>query len=229
MGDGLYPVGTGFFVGVEIHGLEVDVNEIHNNYFAVYLVTAKHVLQDEEGNYYTEIYIRLNRKGQHSAFIHIDLREHTLHVHDDENVDLVIFLYYPPQDVFDYLYILTSYLPTRESISEMMNEGDDVFYSALFTNYYGKENNQPILRFGKVSLLTDEKIEINQFNEPEKLAHLYLFEIQSYPGNSGAPVFFQIRITKDKKLYLGNPEIHLVGVMRGHYNDVRMRKVVDVK
>jgi hypothetical protein len=105
-----------------------------------------------------------------------------------------------------------------------------VFYSALFTNYYGKENNHPILRFGKVSLLTNEKIEINQINEPEKLAQLFLFEIQSYPGNSGAPVFFQIpRITKDKKLYFSNPEIHLVGVMKGHYNDIRMRKVVDIK
>ena len=145
--------------------------------------------------------------------------ERTFHVHYDENVDLVIFLFYPSQDIFDYLYILTSYCRKRESIDKMLNEGDDVFYSALFTNYYGKENNHPILRFGKVSLLTNEKIEINQINEPEKLAHLYLFEIQSYPGNMELPNFFQLpRITKDKKLYFGNPEIHLVGVMKGHYN-----------
>ena len=63
-GDAFYPVGTGFGVGVEIHGLEVDVNEIHDHFFAIYLVTAKHVLQYEDGNYYPEIYIRLNRKGK---------------------------------------------------------------------------------------------------------------------------------------------------------------------
>jgi hypothetical protein len=81
----------------------------------------------------------------------------------------------------------------------MMNEGDEVFYAGLFANYYGTENNYPILRFGRVSLLTNEKIEINQYNEPQKLAHLYLFEIQSYSGNSGSPVFFQLaRIGKNK-------------------------------
>jgi hypothetical protein len=73
--DAFSPVGTGFFVGIEVHGLDVDVNEIPNHYFAVYLVTAKHVLQYEEGNYYSEIFIRLNRKGQRSAFIPINLRK----------------------------------------------------------------------------------------------------------------------------------------------------------
>ena len=158
--------------------------------FLQYIWLLQNTYYNKDGNYYPEIYVRLNRKGQNSAFIPINLWERTLHVHYDENVDLVIFLFYPSQDIFDYLYILTSYLPTRESIDKMLNEGDDVFYSALFTNYYGKENNHPILRFGKVSLLTNEKIEINQINEPEKLAHLYLFEIQSYPGNMELPYFF---------------------------------------
>ena len=30
-------------------------------------------------------------------------------------------------------------------------------------------------------------------------------------------------------MYLGNPEIRLVRKMKGHYNEVRIRKLVDVK
>jgi hypothetical protein len=202
---------------------------VQDHYFAVYIVTAKHVLQSTDDYFCPEIYVRLNRKGQASCFIQIKLSELKVHIHKDEDVDLAIFLFYPSQNVFDYLYILTFYLPTRERLNEMMNEGDEVFYAGLFANYYGTENNYPILRFGRVSLLTNEKIEINQYNEPQKLAHLYLFEIQSYSGNSGSPVFFQLARIGKNKIYYGNPEIHLVGVMKGHYNDVRMRKVVNLK
>ncbi len=53
------------------------------------------------------------------------------------------------------------------------------FMTGLFANYYGSENNHPILRFGKVSLITNEKIEFNEYSESPNLAHLYLFEIQS--------------------------------------------------
>ncbi len=55
-----YPVGTGFFVGIEITGKEVDYDNIPNHYFAINVVTALHVLKNEEGNYFDEIFIRLN-------------------------------------------------------------------------------------------------------------------------------------------------------------------------
>lgn len=98
-GDRFYPIGTGFFVGAEINSLVVDIDEIQDHYFAVYLVTAKHVLQDEDGHFVSEIYIRLNRKGQRAAFVAINLKEQKLHVHEDENVDIAIFMFYPPQEI----------------------------------------------------------------------------------------------------------------------------------
>lgn len=49
----LIPNGTGFFVGVK--------NEENTNVYNVYLVTAKHVLRDEKGNYFPSIVIRLNK------------------------------------------------------------------------------------------------------------------------------------------------------------------------
>ncbi len=44
-----YPVGTGFFVGIEITGKEVDYDNIPNHHFAIYVVTVLHVLKNEEG------------------------------------------------------------------------------------------------------------------------------------------------------------------------------------
>jgi hypothetical protein len=40
-----------------------------------------------------------------------------------------------------------------------IQEGDEVFFCGLFESHYGQQKNQPIMRFGKVALMTDEKIE----------------------------------------------------------------------
>ena len=55
-----YPVNRGFFVGIEITSKEVDYDNIPNHHFAIYVVTALYVLKNEEGNYFDEIFIRLN-------------------------------------------------------------------------------------------------------------------------------------------------------------------------
>lgn len=55
-----YPVNRGFFVGIEITSKEVDYDNIPNHHFVIYVVTALYVLKNEEGNYFDEIFIRLN-------------------------------------------------------------------------------------------------------------------------------------------------------------------------
>lgn len=57
--DQSVPNGTGFFVGVK--------NEESPDNYNVYLVTAKHVLQDTNGNYLPIIVIRLNKSTVHHS------------------------------------------------------------------------------------------------------------------------------------------------------------------
>jgi hypothetical protein len=77
-------------------------------------VTVKHVLQDDKGQYFPEIFVRLNRKGKRPGIIPINLKGYKLHFHEDEIVDIAILMFYPDQNLFDYLYIRTSILARQK-------------------------------------------------------------------------------------------------------------------
>jgi hypothetical protein len=56
--------------------------------------------------FYKKIMLRLNIKKGTVEYIELDLSKHTILTHPDDDVDLAATLIYPPQDHFDYLYIL---------------------------------------------------------------------------------------------------------------------------
>ncbi len=205
------PNGTGFFVGVK--------NEQNPLNFNIYFVTAKHVLQDKEGKYLIEIALRLNTKDGGSQLIPIDLKNIKISEHKDGDTDIAIFDCLPDQNVFDFKYIPNELIASSEIVEKNeIAEGDDVFFAGLFTSYVGQKRNQPIIRFGKVSLMPDEKIEWKEKNKPVKLLDLYLLECQSFGGNSGSPVFFQLNpMRKPGQLSLGGPIIFLAGLMTGSF------------
>jgi hypothetical protein len=134
-------------------------------------------------------------------------------------VDLVaILIPAPPPDRFDYLFLNDDYFTNTDMlIQKGIREGSRAFFAGLLANFhYGKQRNYPIVRFGYISLLTDEKIEIVGANTHLKF---YLVECQSLGGFSGSPVFFELeRITHEK--FYASPEIYLGGIMRGHLNDL---------
>ncbi|MFA6550874.1 MAG: hypothetical protein WCT36_06015, partial [Candidatus Gracilibacteria bacterium] len=145
--------GTAFFVGVK--------NEGNPQVFNVYLVSAKHVLQDKNGNFYPEIGIRLNKNDGSSQLILIPLTpEIKIHTHVEQEVDLALFSCLPDNKVYDFKFIQDELVATQKTIMDFeICEGDDVFFAGLFTSYIGQQRNQPITRFGKVALMPDEKIE----------------------------------------------------------------------
>jgi hypothetical protein len=216
------PLGTGFFVEYEIE----------QGKKAIYIITAKHVLQDRRGSFYQDIYLRLNRLDGNAEFIPITVSGYiNIIMHDDSTVDIAAFIFSPPTEKYDFKTIPTELFSTKELIlKENIHEGTDVFFLGLFATGFGTQINQPVVRFGKVSLMPDEKIEINRNDEPQKLANVYLFECHSIEAFSGAPVFFQLnRLRKLNKIHYGNPELYLAGVMKGHYNDYRISPVLELK
>jgi hypothetical protein len=211
------PYGTGFFVGVKSE----DGKLIHG-----YLVTAKHVLKDSQGNDFNRVYIRLNKKEGDAEFVALDLIQNgqrAVHTHADPSVDIAVVPALPPQVNFDFKIVLDDMLSTKATFEEFnIAEGSDVFFIGLFTTYYGEHKNNPIARFGRVAMFPDDPIGwIDYQGQPQQHARLYLIETQSYGGNSGSPVFFALGPDRSPKsgFILGSSLVKLAGIMRGRFND----------
>jgi Trypsin-like peptidase domain len=217
--------GTGFFVLVE--------NENGPGGYG-YLVTAKHVLRDEKGNYFPRVFVRINDKKGGSQFVSVDLvssGEHqNLFVHKDPTVDIAVIPVLPDQHLFDFLAIPTALIKSKEDFKKStIAAGSDVFFVGLFVAHYGDKVNTPIFRFGRVAMITDDRITWNEPPKPVELAELYLLETMSFGGNSGSPVFFTQGADRTPgSIILGPPEITLAGVMRGNFNEPRVGRIIQM-
>lgn len=217
----IVPNGTGFFVGIE------NINK--KNYYTVYFVTAKHVLQyGDEKKYLGEVYLRLNKKDNVSESKELILYENginkNIYTHTDSTVDIAVIPLSPNQEIYDYLFMPNDFLTSKEDYINMnIKEGSEVFFTGMFKPFLGKKKNYPITRFGRVALVTDEKIPWNN-----ELTDLYLVESSSYGGNSGSPVFFYLGANRgDGSLYVGAPTIKLAGIMKGYFGEKSPISVVE--
>ena len=182
------PYGTGFFVGIK--------DDAGNGVYG-YLVTAKHVLKDPQGNDFNRVFLRLNRKKDDAQFVALDLVQNgkrVVYTHTDPSVDIAVVPLFPSEEVFDLRIIPEEMLSTKATFDEFnIAEGSDVFFVGLFTTYYGEHKNNPIVRFGRVAMFPDDPITwVDYQGQPAQHARLYLIETQSYGGNSGSPVFLFI-------------------------------------
>ncbi len=215
--------GTAFFVGVK--------KSSEPPIFSVYLVTAKHVLyKPDTTEYLDKVFIRINRKdgGSEVSVIPIKVTGNNRRVflHDDPTVDIAVIPFLPDQARFDFKFLPDEFITTRETYNTLkIREGSEVFFTGLFAPYPGAEKNFPIVRFGRVALVTDEKIEWQG-----KKMSLYLVEAGSYGGNSGSPVFFYLGSDREPgNLVVGPPILKLAGVMEGTFLDAQEIKVVETK
>jgi hypothetical protein len=211
------PYGTGSFVSVKSE----DGKGLYG-----YLVTAKHVLKDPQGNDFNRVYLRLNKKLGDAEFIALDLIQaghRVVYTHTDPSVDIAVVPALPSESVFDFKVIPEDMISTKATFGEFnIAEGSDIFFAGLFTTYYGEHKNNPIVRFGRVAMFPDDPIGwVDYQGQPEQHAQLYLIETQSYGGNSGSPVFFSLGSDRSPQggFILGSPVIKLAGIMRGRFND----------
>jgi hypothetical protein len=125
--------GTGFFVILE--------NENGPGGYG-YLVTAKHVLKDEKGDYFKRVFIRINDKKQGSGLIPIDLvstgEKQNVFIHSESTVDIAVTPGWPDQNVFDFLAVPTALIKSKEDFKKStIRPGSDVFFAGLFAPHYG--------------------------------------------------------------------------------------------
>lgn len=206
--------GTGFFVTVK----DAKVADYLHGYF----VTAKHVLQTaDQKAFRTEVFIRLNGVNEGPAqFLKLPLKsegkEKNVFVHSDSSVDIAVVPALPDQKSFQFKAVGDELLTTKEKFKELkIREGSEVFFTGLFAPFVDTKRIYPVVRFGRVALVTDERIDFAGMK-----AELYLMETNSYGGNSGSPVFFYLGSDREPgSVMVGNVVLELAGVMSGRFND----------
>ncbi len=205
------PLGTGFLVGVPKGRARDRVY--------LYFVTAKHVIrQNSTGPLYSTILVRFNRLDGSAGFVRLRIsgegdRERRTFFHSDPGVDLAVFPVSLDDTVFDFKFVPRDYLTAKDEFTQLqIVEGTEVFFAGLFTPFAGEPRNYPVVRFGRIALVTGEPISW----EGTK-TNLYLMESASSGGTSGSPVF----------LYRGSLQpnayalFKLAGVMTGQSATVR--------
>ena len=219
----LVPNGTAFFVGVK--------KPTEPTTFTVYLITAKHVLyKPDTTEFIDKVHVRINKRGGGSEVstipITVEGDNKNIFFHSDPSVDVVAIPFLPDQTRFDFKFLPDEFITTQEDYDNLkIREGSDVFFTGLFTPYLGSEKNYPVVRFGRIALVTDEKIEWQG-----KQMSLYLIEAGSYGGNSGAPVFFYFGSDRTPgMLTVGKPILKLAGVMQGTFRDAQEIKIIETK
>lgn len=214
--------GTGFFVGVSDSTKQIT---------SVNFVTAKHVIKNKETDSFLDtIYIRLNRKDSLSEIRNLPLYlkgpKKNVFSHKDKTVDIAVIPVGPDPILFDYLTLPSDLLTNKKSFKELnIREGTDVFFTGMFTPFLGDKRIYPIVRFGRVALITEEKIPWDK-----EMTNLYLVESSSFGGNSGSPVFFYLGTDRGGGgLFVGTPELKLAGIMKGYFGENSPIKIIETQ
>jgi hypothetical protein len=215
-GEGEYKqIGTGFFV-----------NHLQEGYNFNYMVTCFHVIKGSLDNN-EKLYARINAIKE-GGVIHVplegkwnysyldennlvDIAVFSIEPIDDEMVDDAVFYALPSKNIFRTSEMALRMALGKAEVNEMeLKIGDDIIFIGLFENYPGHYKNSPIVRFGKISLITGEGM--TGVRTWLGVSEYFLVESQCYPRMSGSPVFL-VEEREDKEEYL------LVGVMAGYFRE----------
>lgn len=201
--------GTGFFVSMPIEG--------HSDRNFVYLVTAKHVIQNiQKVNCDGKVWIRINtRQGgfKYIPTLFADWKDHS----DDSSVDAMVLQVGSQMDMYDFLTLPLNIMVTKEVIeNESIGVGDEIFLTGLFISHSGKKKNMPIVRVGNIAAMPEEAINVSNFGDIEA----YLIEARSIGGLSGSPVFVHLASVrvKDNQAEIREQRFYWLGLMHGHWN-----------
>jgi len=215
---GLHIGGTVLLVCVPLEGTD---------FIIPYIVTAKHIIDtiEESGN--RTSLIRWNKKGGGTIVFSAECSNWVSHP-DDKSVDVSVLPIGPkPLEGLDHLcYPLSSFADGKRIIEENIGVGDDIFITGLFNKHQGETRNIPIIRFGNISAMPEEKVRAGV-----GMAEAYLIEAMSIGGLSGSPVFVALPLFGDGRQRPGNRPVimmqtgaglqfFLLGIIHGHFDEI---------
>lgn len=204
-------MGTGFFVAVPVDG-RPDLN-------FVYLVTAKHVIEDTKKNSIDGyIHLRLNTRDEGYEFVHVNSDMWVTHA-TDESIDASVLMVAPDRDKYSYKAIpLFMSLTHEHSNYSLVGAGDEVFITGLFVKQFGKQRNIPIIRTGNIAMMNEEPVQ-TKYGQSDAI----LIEARSIGGLSGSPVFvhkFAVEVEDGDLFYrTGGNQLFWLGLIHGHWDE----------
>ena len=154
-----------------------------------------------------DFYVRVNTHGGSSQIVQGGGVKWWVHPTDEE-VDVAIIPWAPPENIFQIKYISTETFLTEDVIKDKnIGTGDEVFITGLFANLHGHAKNLPIVRMGNVAMMPGEPV-------PTSLGPIdaYLIEARSIGGVSGSPVFVRQTVP------VGTGPFYLMGLMHGQWD-----------
>ena len=142
--------GTAFFVHIIEHDIPFN-----------YLITCKHCVEPLMNHPNTTIYCRLNRYDKPDVvYCPLPKQESDWLFHSDPAVDLAVLPWRPTrQPVYFAAHYFEDILLTKERLEQAEHEvgaGDEVIFIGLFHQYAGHSRNIPVVRFGRIALVTNE-------------------------------------------------------------------------
>ncbi len=204
--------GTGFMI-------EVPDNRLPTGTAFTYLVTNRHVAMcwdDDRTPMQVQAFgIRVNMKdGSSQEFGSMGNLPWILPTND--SVDLAVVPLSIDPIKCDYRTIPDSLFVSDDvAKKESMSEGLKIVFSGFFYQVPGLKHVQPIIREGVIAMMPDEDL----VTTTGKMGKAYLGEVHAFHGNSGSPVFVNIRRE------LGY-DYRLLGVVSGAYGEGEQNALV---
>jgi hypothetical protein len=190
------PLGTGFLAVKRCHEIQFQ-----------HVITARHVLDMIAGD---DVSIRVNVKEGGSEIASIPKKSWYMFPGSDPYIDVAVCPMMFAQHYYDIVHINLDLDVYDGSQHRLLEVGDEVFTTGLFTSHHGEAHNIPIARFGNIAATTDEPV-------PTEYGDMYgcLVEVKSLAGLSGSPVFVRFH---DPGYLGGVPAVtFLIGLMHGHF------------
>jgi len=206
----LLPAGSGFVVGLAKKSSTKEKWEGWK-----FVITTEHVIANRDA-----VILRLNHKDKPEFVCYpvtLERSGNNQNVFSSAKQEIDLVAIYIPHiseadpAVFDYSLTMSK---TMVDATEV-RVGTDVFMVGYLYGYSGNKQNYPVIRFGKIALMTEETWYPSQRKLNEQA---YLVEIQSTPGLSGAPVIlqsYQYRINDKREFQSRLMPPYIFGVNKG--------------
>lgn len=205
--DKNHPLGTGFLV---VTPVGVTPNLMGKDAIIrgeLLLVTARHIVDPAwafcSGPQPSVVYLRVNKKNYDPAkdstgvdYVRVPLvksRERQYFVSEDDKVDAAVIdvgEQFSP-DKYDFQAMRLSVFASPDEISKM-GIGDSVTSPGLIPGKSGEKRNYPFFKFGNISNIPDEPVEIAcDRRMPElRLERVWFVAANLVGGNSGSPILY---------------------------------------
>ena len=210
------PAGTAFLAGIPAaEPPHADSGPLIANegWYIRYVVTARHVVALSRK--YGSLFARIHLANGTAPFMEFPPDSW----HEHPSTEVAVALLRMPAPIDHVLISIDQFELDAQVAQHAVAIGDEVFFVGLFSEHPGIERNQPIVRFGNISLMPDEKLLVNLGDSTARI-RAYLIEARSWGGHSGSPAFVYFppdRFGNSISMGVTLP-IFLLGLVQGHYD-----------